>query len=1233
MALLARVNWVSQQRVDLQHLLAEQSFSAADFRGFSKLFSGSSKNYIIAGLDIKSVSGLTLTIGLANALIMTPLDTSSAFFVGESDLADETILVPQNTTLFVEAYFTRVTNVPAITAQWDASAVTAQNPSGTEFTSSIDFEEFVQVNFRYSNSGFSANGIKIAKITTNNSQVVTIVDCRDLFYRLATGGAAPDFAHKFEWSNNRSEANLIGDASALGQLTPLNPYFSTDSVGARNDKAITSLKTWMDAVMTSIAEVKGTPYWYSSVAQFVNQLIFFDSINGSSVVPNINYLLMWYPDLFGPGGTVTSFGNGPLSFAANFGYLKWNLGGTFLPSSRQYNNINFTKSIASTGIQDYAIFLRVEREKQPDVANTNAVVTWVSPSVIGGQPQNQTVVGSPGDFTGIAVGDFVRKATDGYFDYHEVTGFYSGVVINIPGAIADNTATAIFLDDTVTSSSDVYYWFRANYVQNDIYYTSSNANLLTNDGVNLVPFDTSFQFLGRISGDFLTWKESLEIFTPKDTPYDAIVTDAPLTDVPGTKLHSTTQAAITATPNQGFILIDKDEAVTAQLDLLGKKLNFVFNGSRSGWHKSFGSIQQIGINFSLVPTVGTWRIEWNFQESADLAFNATALDVENAFNLFSGHSGVTVTGNYSTGFEITFAGLNSYPLPTFFSVGVDETQRLTFGGVPDAGAFRIAMGVNQTINIPFDSTNIEIQDYINALPNVQDVEVTGTFGSGFNIHFRNADGKQNWPQFTLVSNSLTNSSIPISLNISTLTEGQYPADNLKATLTPVIITSSVIIAGSPIGPNKLLEVGADKTSFIGHGIISGFDTAIDLKGFKDVDIELTFESVINPIVDTITSVQPQTRYHRNKSFGLDDRNILVVGNSTNPGEFNSLVDAVAAAIVGNKIIVTQDQFLTTNLVINKAIDIEFINNAKLRLSNLISGTVLTLTGPVRTKHLHLLVDVSGGYSDLISVDGTAGHHSDLYIETSGVGVAVNNAFIVAVTASSCFIDGVIQIGSSTVTNVLLNNSGVTSHNVNIRDISNGIVHDLFNRRPPIQETPSGLVNGVNAVFSLSEVPASNQSVLVMVDSVPRLQTTHYTLVGQTITFNAGSIPANGQDVYAYYLPSGLVTAPPSARSGAIEVSLNNAQINLTTQYMDFGAGLSVANDPFNSKRVLITATGGGGSGDLSAVAQDIIPDADSTRSIGAPTKGWQQIYLSDQSNTDVYRLEVISGVLQIVLVP
>lgn len=498
--------------MDLQHVVAEQSFQAADFRYLLSIFNGIEKNYVVRGLEILPSTDLTVSVVVANCMILSPLDGATSFYVGLPNDLPETILLPQDSTVYVEGYFERVSSHPVTTAQWDPGAITTQNPDGTEFTSSVNFEEYVDFKLRYNTAGFTESAIKIAKIQTNASNKTTVVDSRDSFYRLATGGSSPDFSHRYPWSTSRGESSVIGTAGELGKLNTSNPYYSQDQTGSRNDKAINSLKQWMDAVMTIIAEVKGTPYWYSTVSQFIGKTLFFDSMNGSSCVPKDGLTLDWNPST----RVVRTVGTGPLSWAFNAGHLMWNLGGTFLSGTRAYDNTLFNLTLPTTP-SDLVLALRLERETTPATAN-EANVEWFTIAV-GPMPVNQSIKGSTNDFTGIAIGDFVRKYTDSYFKYYKVIGLVdsSNILTSTDGAIADSDTTGLVLEAPVSGevrlpSSEKYIWFRANYSQEDLFYTyGSDTNFFTNGSVLLSGDTADLYYMGRRNGSVFDWRVDLTV--------------------------------------------------------------------------------------------------------------------------------------------------------------------------------------------------------------------------------------------------------------------------------------------------------------------------------------------------------------------------------------------------------------------------------------------------------------------------------------------------------------------------------------------------------------------------------------------------------------------------------------------------------------------------------------------------------------------------------------------------
>jgi hypothetical protein len=85
-----------------------------------------------------------------------------------------------------------------------------------------------------------------------------------------------------------------------------------------------------------------------------------------------------------------------------------------------------------------------------------------------------------------------------------------------------------------------------------------------------------------------------------------------------------------------------------------------------------------------------------------------------------------------------------------------------------------------------------------------------------------------------------------------------------------------------------------------------------------------------------------------------------------------------------------------------------------------------------------------------------------------------------------------------------------------------------------QEPLSGVINGTNAIFSLTQYPSSSGSVAIFNDGMIIPQITGFAASGQQITFQTGWIPQPGQDLYAFYLINGSGTGPISTGNQVVE---------------------------------------------------------------------------------------------------
>lgn len=74
------------------------------------------------------------------------------------------------------------------------------------------------------------------------------------------------------------------------------------------------------------------------------------------------------------------------------------------------------------------------------------------------------------------------------------------------------------------------------------------------------------------------------------------------------------------------------------------------------------------------------------------------------------------------------------------------------------------------------------------------------------------------------------------------------------------------------------------------------------------------------------------------------------------------------------------------------------------------------------------------------------------------------------------------------------------------------------------ETPSGTINGSNAVFTLAHTPASASDLTLYLNGLLQTMGTDYTLSGTTITFSSDEVPQTGDELLAFYRIAGTGAA-------------------------------------------------------------------------------------------------------------
>lgn len=497
MSNLARVNFLAQQRLDLPHLKAMQSYATNDARALAVFLAGFGRPLVVRGLEVVSKSGLSLTVRLANAVVVAPSNAVCPLYVAPAGIADAVVQLDQNATVYVEAYFYRetVSGSEVTSGFWDEVAPNINGGLGTEFIQSVRSQEVVRVGVRTSLTGFSTDGVPIT-IAQTSTGVDDLEDARFTFFRL---GVPSNQSSTYDWSTVRQDSPVSGPGTGNDADSSFRAF---DASGSLNDKALFSIKDAFDALATRILELSGASRWFlpSSVSGFVNNLnlniAYFDSDAGHSVVSSSLTQLMWsrpngsgVPDLLLRSVAAVS-GQPAVEWQATYGTVRWGLGGAFTSGTRAYATSDFV--LPASPDDGYNVYLALEREVVKGSGNS---VTWY-PSTGALFTANQTIQGVTGDFAGIAIGDYVRKESEGISRYYRVTAAHDGVApVSTVGFILDATYVQLQVETAIPASSvESLRFFRSRYSQADLVVETPAGRALNQYA------DTKYYWIGRRDG-------------------------------------------------------------------------------------------------------------------------------------------------------------------------------------------------------------------------------------------------------------------------------------------------------------------------------------------------------------------------------------------------------------------------------------------------------------------------------------------------------------------------------------------------------------------------------------------------------------------------------------------------------------------------------------------------------------------------------------------------------------
>lgn len=255
MATTRQQNWLGQQRVDVPHLRAVESGVAADFDLLAGQIMAGKAPLVVTGfyLITSGIAGAEqLQLKVANSILVHfEASESGSIFSVPPTRANETLTT---TNARVSGSFTpsainyigidlrRLADLSTVDQAMflDADSL-LETPKEVPMARTLDYRIVI------STTDFSLTpGIcPIAKVTTGaGNNVVSVQDARSFFFRLGSGGTTPNPLNAYAWPAGRKEG-------------------STGDLFLGGDKAVNSMKAWLDAAMTRMWELGGGEYWYS----------------------------------------------------------------------------------------------------------------------------------------------------------------------------------------------------------------------------------------------------------------------------------------------------------------------------------------------------------------------------------------------------------------------------------------------------------------------------------------------------------------------------------------------------------------------------------------------------------------------------------------------------------------------------------------------------------------------------------------------------------------------------------------------------------------------------------------------------------------------------------------------------------------------------------------------------------------------------------------------------------
>lgn len=256
MAIRRQMNWLGNMRVDVPHMRLVESAVAADFQSLSGVFMAGSQALIGSGVVILDTGMVgqpsnTLVLRMANASLLHGAATEpGGIFTVPATQPDDTLNAAN--AAVVGSFAPNVTNYIAIDLIRTADPTTQDTVTFRSSSTKLEFPQVIPlgrvlnytINISTSNFGATPTLAPVAKVLTDvNNNIVSIEDCRQMFFRLGSGGTTPNPLAQYAWANRNETAS----ATLFGG----------------GDKDITSQHAFNRAVQQRLWELGSGEHWYS----------------------------------------------------------------------------------------------------------------------------------------------------------------------------------------------------------------------------------------------------------------------------------------------------------------------------------------------------------------------------------------------------------------------------------------------------------------------------------------------------------------------------------------------------------------------------------------------------------------------------------------------------------------------------------------------------------------------------------------------------------------------------------------------------------------------------------------------------------------------------------------------------------------------------------------------------------------------------------------------------------